>query len=44
MRNEYLLLPVLLAIVGLPQVGLADESTAGISVGELSVVQSETVL
>lgn len=44
MRNEYLLLPVLLAIVGLPRVGLADESTAGISVGELSAVQSETVL
>jgi type IV pilus biogenesis protein PilP len=44
MRNEYLLLPVLLAVVGLPRVGLADENTVGISVGELSAVQSETVL
>lgn len=42
MRNEYLILPVLLAIVSLPRVGLADD--AGISVGELSTVQSETYL
>ncbi|MDY7563432.1 MULTISPECIES: type IV pilus biogenesis protein PilP [unclassified Pseudomonas] len=44
MRNEYLFLPVLLAIAGLPRLGLADESTVGISVGELSAVQSETYL
>jgi type IV pilus biogenesis protein PilP len=44
MRNEYLLLTVLLAFAGLPRISLADESSAGISVGELSKVQSETFL
>lgn len=44
MRNNYLILPVLLATACLPRVGLSDESTAGISVGQLSAVQSETNL
>lgn len=42
MRNKHLLLPVLLTVVCLPRIGLS--SPDGVTVGELSAVQSETVL
>lgn len=48
MRNNYLFLSVLLSLASQPGLSLANESstanTAGISVGELSAVQSETLL
>jgi type IV pilus biogenesis protein PilP len=42
MQNKHLLLPLLLAVAGLPRIGLSNPE--GISVGELSAVQSETAL
>lgn len=44
MRNKYLLLPVLLVLAGISRVALADDGTPSITVGELSAIQSETVL
>lgn len=42
MRNKHLLLPLMMAVAGLPRIGLS--SPEGINVGELSAVQSETAL